>query len=260
MVRIDREDIFLDPTASTCALGDLPADDQGREVIVFQDDGYNIQTTLLYPAQHNKLVQDTNIKIGSDEAMTAQRGIFTYGNYDQMQRAWLLYTPPDLIFQSLEERIQSFCVGGQLIRYNVKHADDLNTPSVLEYAFSGRDYWARAGSLRILPPLVDIDTSLVAKQERRYPIDLSIPQAKMAELDIELPAEFKVKYLPDDIIRESPWISASVKYTEKANVIHFIQNVQVNKPEVTPQEYKEFKEFLEDFSRQAQQRIILEKR
>jgi len=260
MVKMDKENVFLDPTASTCSFGDLPADDQERRVIVFRQDGYNIDTTLLYSAQHNKLVSDLKIKVAADETITAQRGIFTYGHYDQMQRAWLLYTPPESISQALEERIQDVCVGGQLIRYKVKHVDDLNTPATLEYSFSGMDYWARAGALRILPPLADVDTSLVAKKARSYPIDLGVPQAKTVELLLVIPSQFKVKYLPEDTAQESPWINASVRYQEKGNTIHFIQETQINKNTVSPQEYPEFKKFLEDFSRQVQQRVVLEKK
>jgi transglutaminase-like putative cysteine protease len=71
--------IFLDPTAQTCSFGDLPPDDQGRKVLVFNEDKYEIQETPLYPPNHNLIKQQLKIKLNKDESIQAQKINFTFG-------------------------------------------------------------------------------------------------------------------------------------------------------------------------------------
>jgi len=93
-------------------------------------------------------------------------------------RYWLLYTPPEIVEETLREKIQDFCLRAKLEKYNIDSLNDLNSPIVLNYSFSGQDYFTSAGSVRILPQLVDVDTALTAKVMRNYPIDFDILDAK----------------------------------------------------------------------------------
>ena len=258
-VESDGATVFLDATASTCSFADLPEDDQQRNVLVFNDNGYKIEQTPLYAPEHNKLVQKLKIQIGHDEALLAQREVLSFGQYDQMQRGWLTFTAPEQISQSLEEKIQSFASGARLIKYDTVNVPDLNNPVQLRYSFSGQEYWTEAGALRILPQLSDIDASVAVLKERRYPVDLGLPEIRITEYEIKVPPAFKIKYLPGSITEENQWIKVAVQYAQKDEVISLRQETSTRKSIVTPQEYAGFKTFIEDLSRKVKQRVILEK-
>jgi transglutaminase-like putative cysteine protease len=166
--------VFLDPTAETCSFGDLPEADQGRQVLLVQEGGYKIQNTPLYPAEHNFKKQYAKIKINSDETIAVEKSTLTYGVYDQAQRYWMLYTPPELVKEALKEKIQVVSIGATLDNYEIKNLGDLNTPMILNYTFRGTEYLTEAGKTRIRPQLASLDTTLVAKDKRKYPIDFSI--------------------------------------------------------------------------------------
>ncbi|MFA5116455.1 MAG: DUF3858 domain-containing protein, partial [Candidatus Omnitrophota bacterium] len=236
-----------------------PAGDQQRNVLIFTDKGYKIEETPLLPAGHNKLIQKLDIQIGRDETLLAKREVLSFGQYDQMQRAWLTYTAPEQISQGLEEKIQDFASGARLIKYDTANVIELNSPVRLEYSFSGQEYWTKAGALRILPQLCDIDTSIVGLKERRYPVDLGLPEIRITEYDIKLPGGIKVKYLPENVSRENPWLKVTVRYAQKNGAISVKQETSTKKIRVAPEEYPEFKDFLEDVTRQIKQRVILEK-
>ncbi len=259
-VSLKDEIIFLDPTAQTCSFGDLPADDQDRQVLVFQDGGYKIKDIPIYPADHNLITQETNIKLNNDETISAKKSVFTHGLYEQAQRLWLLYTAPQLVEEVLKERIQDVAIGAKLENYNIENQNDLNKPVVLNYEFKGTEYLTDAGPLRIIPQLTGADTSLVAKDQRRFPIDFNILDTKETIFNIELPENLTVKYLPESVNEDSPWLTFNALYRQKDNRIYFRQKVQLKRNIISQEEYPEFKNFFEGLAKKIKQRIVLEKK
>ena len=252
--------IFLDPTAETCSFGDLPGGDQARRALVIKEDNFSIQETPLYPSGHNLVRQDLKIKIHPDESIEAEKSISSFGLYDQAQRYWLLYTQPELIEQALKEKIQDTSVGAKLKDYNIKNLNDLNTPVILSYSFDGPEFFTFAGILRIIPQMAGLDTSLVAKDKRKYAIDFGVLDSKETIFEIEIPDNFVIKYIPPDVIKESPWINFSAAYNRQDNKIKFVQKVESGKSLVTIAEYPEFKNFFEGLAKEIKQKIILEKK
>lgn len=251
--------IFLDPTAETCPFGDLPSGDQQRHVLISKDDGYLLECTPLYQARHNLNKQYLKMNVDNDETIKAKKNIFTYGAYNQAQRFWLLYTPPELIAQALKEKIQEISIGAKLTGYDIKNLKDLNHEIVLEYSLEGPEYFTDAGIYRIMPQLAAVDVSLVAKDKRVYPIDLGIPDAKELDLEIELPDNFVIKYMPKDVLEDSPWMKFSVEYKYSGHKIIFKQYAESKKRVIPEQEYGEFKKFFEGLAKKLKQRIVLEK-
>lgn len=252
--------VFLDPTAETCSFGDLPADDQQRRVLIIKDDGYEIKETPLFPAGHNLIKQSLAITLNSDESISAQKAVFTYGLYDQAQRFWLLYTPPELVKERLNERLQEVSIGAKLDNYSIKNLESLDEPLILDYTFKGPEYLTAAGPIRIIPQLAALDASLVAKAQRRYPIDFGILDTKEIIFEIALPAGFIVKYMPESIRQDSPWLKFSAEYEYKDNKIYFKQKIEAKKNIVAQGEYSGFKSFFEDLAKKIKQRAVLERK
>jgi hypothetical protein len=251
--------VFLDPTAETCSFDDLPAGDQARKVLIFKEGGYEVHGTPLYPAGHNLIRQDIKIVLNSDENITAEKGVFTFGVYDQGQRHWLLYTPPELIEETLKEKIQEVSIGAVLEKYNIKNIEDLNQPVELDYTFRGPQYFTVAGPLRIMPQLTALDTAMVAKDKRKYPIDFEILDSKETIFEIDFPSNFAIKYIPDTVVEDSAWLKFSAEYTRKENKIYFRQRTELKKSAVSESEYPDFKNFFAGLAKRIKQRIVLER-
>jgi hypothetical protein len=259
-VELENKIIFLDPTAETCSFGDLPAVDQARGVLIFQKDGYKIEHTPLYPADHNFIRQYLKIKINKDESITAEKSISTFGVYEQEQRYWMLYTPPELIQDSLKEMIQSVSIGATLDNYEIKNLDNLNEPVLLNYTFKGPEYFTVAGQMRIMPQLAVLDSSLVAKDKRKYPIDFGDLDIKETIVEIEIPKDFVIKYMPSGITEDSPWFKFTLEYNYQDNKIYFKQKTELKKDIIPEGDYPDFKVFFTGLAQKIKQRIILEKK
>jgi hypothetical protein len=237
----------------------LPEDDQDRGVLIFKEDGYAIQRTPLYPAEHNLKKQYLKIKINDDETIIAEKSIFTYGVYEQAQRFWMLYTPPELIQEALKETIQVASIGATLDNYKIENLDDLNKPVVLNYSFRGPEYLIIAGKMRIMPQLASLDTTMVAKDKRKYPIDFSVLGADETILDFEIPEHFTVRYIPSSISEDNPWFKFTLEYKQKNNKIHFRQKIESKRNVISEVEYPDFKVILESLAKKIKQRVILQR-
>src|SRR3989338_1337997 len=150
-VELNNELIFLDITAEVCSFGDLPADDQERTVLLFKQDGYELIDTPLVLPRENLIRYRTEMILGQDETVSAKRTVSGLGQFDQAQRFWLRYTPPNLIEESLKQKVQSLVTSGDLISYKYENADNLDLPIKLTYEFKGKNFLSRAGQARILP-------------------------------------------------------------------------------------------------------------
>jgi transglutaminase-like putative cysteine protease len=258
-VSLKGETVFVDPTAQTCSFRDLPGPDQKRRVLVFKENDCAIENTPLYPARHNLIKQQLRIKISNDEQMQAQKDIFAYGMYDQLQRYWLLYTPPELIGEKLKERIQQISIGAKLESYKIENLEDLDKPVVLRYRFSGPEYLTLAGKFRILPQLSEFDSSLVAKDKRRYPIDFGILDSKETFVEIEIPQDFDMRYMPESVSEDNPWLSFKAEYIRKNKIIQFRQKLVAKTDTISTEQYSEFKKAYEGLAKKIKQRIVLER-
>ncbi len=256
---LNEKTVFMDPTAETCSFDDLPDGDQQRWVLVFKEEGFKIQLTPLYPATHNSLKQYLSIKINPDETITAERSVLTAGMYEQAQRLWLLYTPPELVQETLKEKIQEVSIGSRLGQYRVKNLGDLNTPVGFIYTFTGPEYFTHAGNLRIMPQLAFLDTALAAKDKRKYPIDFAVLDTKETVFEIELPPGFTAKYMPQSISEDSPWLKFSAEYRYEKNKIYFTQKIELKRNTIPEEDYATFKVFFEGLAKKIKQRIILER-
>jgi hypothetical protein len=251
--------IFLDPTAETCSFGDLPVSDQGRRVLVFKDDAYSIEPVPLYPKEHNFIKQDLKLKTNEDESISGVKINITRGVYDQRQRYWLLYTQPELIEDALKNAIQEVSIGSRLMNYKIDNLNDLDTPVILSYDFRGPEYFTQAGSLRIMPQLASVETSSVTKDKRRYPLDFGFLDKREFSLEIIIPKNFVIQYMPEKINYDSLWFSFIQEYSFKDNKLYFKQLSYNKTLRVAKEEYEDFKVSLEKLARAVKQRVVIEK-
>ena len=250
--------IFLDPTAETTSFLDLPTSDQDRKVLIIASDGPIIKKIPLFNPEHNKVQYKTTISINKDDSIKAERSVLSFGGYDAMQRYYFRYTMPILIEENLKRKVQSISPAGVLEEYSIDNDDDMNKPIALEYKFSGDDFLAKAGRLRVLPQLGDVDLGVVVKDKREYKIDFNSLEEIQTEIVFKLPKNFQVKYLPPSVSYQMPWLDFINNYKIDKNEIVFTEIKRFKVRYIDTAEYTDFKEFLEKLAKKLNERIILE--
>ncbi|MFA5039447.1 MAG: DUF3857 domain-containing protein [Candidatus Omnitrophota bacterium] len=257
-VRMEEGLVFMDPTASTVAFGDLPEDDQDRLVLVFFPDRYELVKTPLFTASHNRAMTRTRIRVEEDESIRGERSVETWGVFRQSQRYWVKFTMPALIEEAIKQRIRSISENGTLLDYTIKNADDLDKPVDFSYRFAAPRYFISAGSTRIMNQASGFDTSVVARENRRYPLDTGSLRSQEEVLEVELPPHFAVKYLPEPVNADTKWFTLTSRYEHKGRVLKYAYIYSSKLREVSQEEYAEYKKTVEYIASQLNQQVILE--
>jgi len=252
--------VFMDPTGQTVSFGDLPSMDHDRLVFLILDEGYKIIPTPSFEAQKNSSYKKMQIKIREDGSIYVKRNVETDGMFEHSQRYWLQFTKPKLIRETLESTANNIAAGAKLIDYQIENAQDLDKDVVLRYEFQAPEWLTKADKSRLLPQFGGIDISSIVKEERVYPIEYPILLEGKISIDIELPKNLSLKYLPEDINIDNDWFKFRNNYTATDQTITFEEQHTLKKKVVTQQEYKRYKDLLEDIARKINQRIILEEK
>lgn len=258
-----REDkiVFMDGTASTVPFSDLPPGDQDRETLVFFKDAYKIVRTPLFGPMHNRIATRMTVKINDDESIEAERRVDAKGSYLQAQRYWLKYTMPILIEEGLKQKARSIADNATLTEHEVKNVDDLNKPVLLRYRFSAPRYFIKAGTSRIMDQMSSVDTTLVFKEKRRYPIEMPGPDFQEDTIDIELPGHLAVKYLPAPVELTTRWFRFISRYEVlDSRHLRYTYARETKAKRISVQEYGGFKKAIEDLAEKVNQHLVLEER
>ncbi|MFC1646239.1 DUF3857 domain-containing protein [Candidatus Omnitrophota bacterium] len=252
--------IFMDPTGQTVSFRDLPSMDDDRLIFLILDDEYKIVSTPASKAQNNLSNRKMQIKIEEDGSIYAKRRVDTNGAFEQSQRYWLQFTKPQLIKEVLEGTANGIAPGARLVDYKIENEKDLDKEVVLEYEFQAPEFLTKADKSRLLPQFGGIGMSSIAKKERVYPIELPILFENTSTIEIVLPENLSLKYLPQDIRVDVEWFEFENTYKMEDRTITFYEKYGLKKKVVTQEEYKEYKDLVENIARQINQRIILEEK
>ena len=259
-VEIEGRLIFMDPTAETTAFEYVPLADQDRLVLVFLDDTWAI--TKIKAIEDNELVYKMDIVINEDESATITRRVSTQGFYSSSYRWYLKYTHPAIIKEEIQRKMMEISSLSKLIDYQVSDVDDFDTTPTLSYKFVSEKFLNPAGDLRIVPILdqVHLDHALISKEERRYPIDFKGIYSIRANINITLPKNLEVKYLPRSTTLENSWFILEVSYQENSGSVIFNQVFRVKERFVEREDYEDFKEYLKEALFSLREEVILEKK
>lgn len=258
-VDIDGEIIFLDPTGETVLFGDLPAADQDREVFVILENEGKRMRTPKYSAVHNQVFKKTIFNFSSPETIHGRREVRTQGLFDQAQRAWFRFTMPSLIEETLRQKVQEMIPGGRLIDYKAENTEDVQKGVGLIYNFSGSDFLIRAGEkIWVVPQMATIDLGAVSRNERKFAIDLVVPQTETTSVEIAFPKEYRVRSLPEPVVSDNPWFFYKHIYEEADRKIIFTEEKISKKDFIDAKDYIVYKNILEQLSKDIRQSLVVE--
>jgi len=257
LCEVEEEEVFLDPTGETVSFGDLPSGDQGRKVLVFKDDNFEIKETPLIEPEFNKVFKKMEIVVKKDESIKGERIVITDGVFNAGQRWYFKYTKKKQIEETLKRKINSITPGGKLLKWSVEGMDELKNNIVLKMSFEGKKYFSKAGILRIVPDWGGLDSGLCSLEERNYPLYFRFLSENEYEIDIELPKNYSVFYLPKKIEIDNRWFYFLREYKFKNKTLKLHQISRWKKRVIDVNEYKEFRKVFNDILQKIEDKAVL---
>ncbi len=258
-VKVDDNYIFMDPTSNTTPFGEIPLADQNRLVLLFLENNYEIVKTPVN--KENGVVYSMNINIEQNQKAKIKREISPFGYFASGYRGYLKYSHPARIKEDISEKMTDIAPFSQLLDYKIENQNDLDKRPILTYKFVADDFLNPAGSYRILGPLdqIELRDSLVSKAEREFPIDFKGIFSKTAYIEVILPPNLEVKYLPKYQSVDNQWFNLEIDYKNIGKTIKFYQKFRVKRRFVEKNDYQLFRRDFKKALYYLRSQIILEK-
>ncbi|KAF2508412.1 DUF3857 domain-containing transglutaminase family protein [Flavobacterium zhairuonense] len=231
--------IFLDGTDKETRYGIPTAFIQGKEVLFNENNQYKIYPVPVVPANQNEIKETVNLKIENSKLIgNAKMERFGYN------RSHILMQIGDASNKARQEMIKSLVLKGNnkfiLKDYKEENLSDKNLPYIIDYNFDLDNYIVKVDKEIYLNMFLDkfFDRSNLAK-DRVAQYEFEYLTQFSTQYVLEIPKNYKIKYLPKDFDIDNDYLKAHFAYEVKSNMLYLNVNLQqkkllLNKPDFEP--------------------------
>ena len=262
--------LWLDPTASSCQFGVLPASNQGRTALVVKDEQANFARLPVSPPETNHLSIRTDLRIQSDGSTHGQISILPTGQYDLDYRLAYRDIPLSALKSTFEAELSRNFSGLVADRHQISDLRDLDQNIEIHLDFRAGQLTSQIDGQHLLLHYNGADfedyTDIFISEEREYPLDLSHPILVEKSTVFYLPSGWRPLDLPHDQKRHSEKFVLQHQFAELTVIrtyietqIEVILTLRVDNPVITPEIYVTAKSFFQKLVEQDRHTMILKK-
>ena len=252
---------WLDPTSGTCSYGDLPASDQGRKGLRIGNAQGEFVDIPIFPPESNRLIVDTEIRLGENGGLQGKMRIDTSGQYNLESRLQYKQVHRSEWKNTIAAELSTQFPGVKIDRVAIPDLNDLNLPIRIEVDFAVEEY-AKQVDGHVLCPLPSDEfgdyAELFAAVERRHSLNLSYPMQMEKTIRITLPEGWTAA-LPDDLQKANSFAAMNRQYKLEGNQIRYELHFTLKNPIISPEDYPAAKRFFETLAREDGTQLILKK-
>ncbi len=259
-VPLNGELMFLDGTAENYCYGELPAMDQDVWAMVLIDGEGKFMKVPMQSTEKNQRVREIKLDLKEDGSVSGEITVLQSGIFAAYYRSIFKDLGETKRKELIQNSLSSSCPGSILEEFSFSDLADLNVPVEQRYKFRVPSYARKVGEkLHLKPSIIERveSTSIVAKEERRFPMYFYSQYCTQNIIEITIPEGYKVERIPDDIDLVLPFVSYRVKYSIEEDLIKYERYYKFNTFEISKEEYSSFKEFVERIAQEDAQEIIL---
>jgi Domain of Unknown Function with PDB structure (DUF3857)/Transglutaminase-like superfamily len=258
----DGKNYWLDGTATYCPFGQLPAVDQGINVLVLSDSG-TAQIQKTPEADFTQNQEDINLTINVHKEGNADftADIKYYGEYNEYHR--------DYFQDKTDKEMKEFCksliadnyTDPEIKEYSLKDIDSSKTGLELKFSFTAQDALQKEGNLYFVnsdPFVLGVNTDLFLKDKRVYPVDFDFGKDLKKEIEINLPSGMKINNLPNNVAFDAQGIGYYKGFLTSANShINIQEDLVIKDPIIQASEYQTLKKDIDKIKMGNNEKIIL---
>ncbi len=199
-----------------------------------------------------------SIKINQDFTVNGRLRT-TYKNLDAINfRSSNNHLKEDGVITSLEDRF-----GVEIEDYKIVNKAAIYKPAIRNISFVGEDFIEVINDKVYLSPLLFLTSRVnpFKLEDRKFPVDFGAPFKNKNSVFMQIPEGYKVESIPESStigIRDNLGVYG-YKVVVSGNKINIISQLQINSGLITPEYYKELKEFYNLMVKKQTEKIVLVK-
>ncbi len=281
--------IWLDPTAQTCAFGDFPASDQNRWTLIINTDApitkaadvatadtpvpdqekldgekvkdrlYAFQKSPSFPATSNVKRTSTQVKVKKDLSVEVAHELWVSGDFNARFRARLLSA------NHREERIRllrdalELDERAKVEHFEISEIEQLDADLKINLTWSCKEYLYAIGGQFILElPVVEHPyAKLLAEEERAHPVVLGKALTFEDKITVDVEAPFAILTVPESKKLQTDVAEIQLDYTKSKQKAEMKQTIRLHAPTVEVNKILHLTDVVRIASSQSTKRFIL---
>ncbi|MCW3123579.1 MAG: hypothetical protein JWQ38_3071 [Flavipsychrobacter sp.] len=259
-LKLDNEWVFMDGTHPTLPFGRNRDDIQGKETMIAIDAANYKIVTIPVETADMSMTADTTIMSINDLAVAGKVKV-AYKGYN----AWDLNM--NMMYhkgQDREKQIKALTQRGSnkyiMTRYDLDMDNSGNRNALVNADFNIDDYVHKAGKECIVNMNLkrDFEDSRINEQDRKVPYFYDFKQKKNEVVVLNIPAGYKVTYLPKDAKGsvDGLW-NYKISYKATKNTITLTKQFELNTLEVSKQQFAANNKLVDDLKNNYKESVVL---
>ena len=254
----NKGDIWLECTSQKSPFGYLGDFTDDRNVLVITPEGGVIKHTKIYETSENLQKSVGSFEINNEGSIQANLKIISKGTqYDDnlMRNDGVSEKDLDMLFKKYFSNINNIKFSNLNVLNNRK-----DNAFEEDIAFEAENYATLSGSEMLVPINAFNRNSKTPNRVRGRKLPFKISQGfiDVDEVEIKLPSNFEIVYMPESKVVESKYgkYSVEVSETDKHTYL-YKRTIQINKGTYPKEEYEVYREFRKKINRYDNSKIIL---
>ncbi len=257
-VHLNGKIFYLDATSTYYRYPYFRADDQGVPVV--NEILGTILTIPVMPPEYNwnsySIIMDLD---ENGDAVITSKNKYA-GEYESGLKSYYSYYSTDEMRTKIFQRMVNDTSPGAEFEYYKMSKIDYETPFEMEYKYKVKEYPFIAGNLFIFNPRGRIhEFPEVVAKERRYPIEYTTSKRTDNYVEITIPKNIKVKYLPGQMRYKDKYIEFKGMFYLKDDKIIYEDTFKRFERIIPTGYYKKYRSTLLKIQEFSADNIILEK-
>jgi hypothetical protein len=259
-IEIDGEIIFLDATDSQTRFGLPSGFIQGKEALIRNGEKYKIVKVPVVKAKDNLITDELRMTL--TDSKIKGTGKFSANG---LTRTHYLNQIGDAIDKARFEMIKSLVLKGNnkflLQNFEEKNIKNRDVPYEVNYNFELENYTVQAGNEIYLNLFLDKPfEKLTIEKDRASKFNFDFLSAYQLRFIIEIPAQFKVQSLPNNISFDNDLMHFEAIYKATGNEIQLDFSIETNKLLLDTNNFQSWNDAIKNLKSAYNESIILTKK
>jgi hypothetical protein len=251
-------EVFLDPASELNPYGYIRPDFQGTTGLSVTQNEF-VQIPLMEPDKEETSISRIIELNENGEATIKEKMKFLGGMAANLKS--LRYMRQEDKKNMLESYLNRSIPGSNIIDFTLTHIEDEALEVGIEIEYRANGLALNQGKFLLLHiPGINYSAYSVGATERKYPIFWGKLEKDENEIKINIPKNYTVRYLPEEIDLSNPFIEFK-NYLESDGESIIYRDYYIDKEELIPVEYyTEYKDIITQIAELTEEWIILEKK
>ncbi len=256
----DGKKIFLDPTETYSPYGEFAHRIQGQQVMIENNDTYELAEIPELSAEHNKTVKKIDLKLEANTLKGHAR--YEYFGEAKTELHYAYHgTGKDRQEEALKDYISRRDKNRRVSNITSANFDDRKKPLRIEHDFEWDNQVLEAGEEQYIS--IDYQQAFTRgemEEDRKSDYAFGYRFVDIFDITFQLPDEYAVIYLPENVDVSHPDFDIKVTFTQHPDRIEYRKELAIKNAIVRKADFPEWNKAIQALKAAYDDRIILKKK